>query len=252
VLSVVVLIGCVRQPKFLERSVTLGDHEYRYRVWLPAHFTKLHHWPVILFLHGSGERGDDNVRQLSIGLPAALDRLGGRYKAVIIFPQCREGQEWYGDMEMQALAALEQTIREFHGDRRRIYITGISMGGSGTWYMARHRRLFAAAVPICGEVARDPADPFPIEPPPDVARIVGASNPFATLAAMIGNMPVWAFHGTDDNEVPVAQSRNMTAALRAIGGRVTFTEYRGVGHDSWDLAYADPNMARWLFQQRNR
>src|SRR5438105_14120141 len=108
------LVACTTQPKFLERSVTLGDHEYRYRVSLPAHYTKLHHWPVILFLHGSGERGDDNVRQLSIGLPAALDRLGGRYKAVIIFPQCREGQEWYGDMEMQALAALEQTIREFH------------------------------------------------------------------------------------------------------------------------------------------
>ena len=69
---------------------------------------------------------------------------------------------------------------------------------------------------------------------------------------MIGNMPVWAFHGTDDNEVPVTQSRNMVAALRAIGGRVTFTEYQGVGHDSWDLAYADPNMVRWLFQQRNR
>ncbi len=247
----VLFIGCAQQPHFLERSVTLGEHRYRYRVWLPAHYTKLHHWPVILFLHGSGERGDDNVRPLSNGLAPALQRFGDRYRAVVVFPQCRDGQEWYGEMELQALAALEQTIREFHGDRRRIYVTGISMGGSGTWYMARHRRLFAAAVPICGEVARDPADPFPIEPPPDIARIVGAPDPYITLAALI-SAPAWVFHGTIDDQVPVTQSRRMVAALRRMGKRVHYTEYPGVGHDSWDLVYADPDLPRWLFQQRSR
>jgi len=249
---VVFFTACATQPKFLERSVTLGDHQYRYRVWLPRHYTKVHHWPVILFLHGSGERGDDNLLQLSSGLAPALEHFGDRYKAVIVFPQCRNGQEWYGEMELQALGALEQSIREFHGDRRRVYVTGASMGGSGAWFLARHRRLFAAAVPVCGEIARDPADPFPVQPPPDIARIVGAPDPYATLAALIGNTPVWAFHGAIDDEVPVTESRNMVAALRRAGGRVTYTEYPGIGHDSWDRAYADPNMVRWLLQQRRR
>ena len=251
-LSVILLTGCPRESRFLERSVTIGNHQYRYRVWLPAHYTKLHHWPVILYLHGSGERGDDNLRQLSVGLGPALEKYGDRYKCIIVFPQCRFGQEWYGEMESQALAALENTIREFHGNRRRIYLTGISMGGSGAWYMGRHRRLFAADVPICGEVSRDPADPFPVEPPPDIARIIGAPDPYSALAAMIGTTPVWLFHGAVDEEVPVMEARRMVAALVRNGGSVKYTEYPGVGHDSWDLAYADPALARWLLQQRLR
>ncbi|HEY8132479.1 MAG TPA: prolyl oligopeptidase family serine peptidase [Thermoanaerobaculia bacterium] len=244
--------GCPPSSRFLERSVTLGDHQYRYRVWLPAHYTKVHHWPVILYLHGSAERGDDNLRQVSMGLGPALEKYGDRYKCIIVFPQCRLGQEWYGEMESQAIAALENTIREFHGNRRRIYLTGISMGGSGAWYLARHRRLFAADVPICAEVSRDPADPFPVEPPPDIARIVGAPDPYAALAGAIGTTPVWVFHGAADEEVPVIEARRMVAALVRNGGNVKYTEYPGVGHDSWDLAYADPGLARWLLQQRLR
>lgn len=243
-------LSCARESRFLERTVALGEHEYRYRVWLPPHYTKLHHWPVILYLHGSGERGDDNVRQVNDGLARAVERFSDRYKCIVVFPQCRSGQEWYGEMESQAIAALEDSVREFHGDRRRIYLTGISMGGSGAWLMARHRRRFAAVVPICGEVARDPADPFPVEPPPDVARIVGATDPYATLAAAIGATPVWAFHGTADDQVPVTESRNMVAALRRNGGVVAYTEYGGIGHDSWDLAYADPGLVPWLLRQK--
>jgi predicted peptidase len=244
------LLACAPRSRFLERSVKLGDHQYRYRVWLPPHYTKLHHWPVILYLHGSGERGDDNALQLTSGLAPALDKFADRYRSVIVFPQCGFNQEWYGDMELLASAALEDAIREFHGDRRRVYLTGVSMGGSGAWYMARHHRRFAAVVPICGEVARDPTDPFPVEPPPDIARIVGAPDPYAVLAEAIGTTPVWAFHGTADPEVPVTESRNMVAALRRSGGVVNYTEYPNVGHDSWDLAYSDPALVRWLFQQR--
>ncbi len=216
------------------------------------HYTKLHHWPVILFLHGSEERGDDNVHQLSAGLGPALEQFGERYKCIIVFPQCRFAHEWYGDMELQALAALENSIREFHGDRRRIYLTGMSIGGTGTWYMARHRRLFAAAVPVCGEIARNPDEPFPVEPPPDIARIVGAADPYTVLAEAIRTTPVWVFHGAADAVVPVMQSRRMVAALQRNGGRVKYTEYPGVGHNSWDLAYADANMIRWLLLQRRR
>lgn len=249
-LIVLAAAGCSRRSHFLERSISIGPHTYRYRVWLPARYTKLHHWPVILYLHGSGERGDDNLRQLSNGLAPALERFGERYKTVVVLPQCRMGEEWYGENEAQALAALEQSIREFHGDRRRIYLTGISMGGAGAWYLARHRHKFAAVVPVAGEVARAPDDPFPSDPPPDIARIVGAPDPFAAMAQAIGKTPVWAFHGSDDDVIPVTQSRSMYAALKAVGGNVQYTEYAGAGHEIWDRAYADSDMVHWLLAQR--
>lgn len=247
-----VLLGaaCTRSPQFLERSVDLGDHQYRYRVWLPSRYNKLHHWPVVLYLHGSGERGDDNLRQISTGLALALQRYSERYKCVVVFPQARFGQEWYGEMESQALAALDASVREFHGDPRRLYLTGVSMGGAGTWYMARHGRKFAAVVPVCGEIVRPAGDPFPSDLPPDIARIIGSPDPYASLAAAIGSTPVWAFHGAEDNIVPVAQSRSMVAALQRVRGRVRYTEYPQMGHEIWDLAYADHDMVHWLLSQR--
>ena len=251
-LVVFVLLSCTRAPHFLERSVAVGEHQYRFRVWLPAHYTKLHHWPVILYLHGSGERGNDNVRQLNGGLAPMLERFGERYKCIVVLPQCRMGEEWYGEMELQALAALERTIREFHGDRRRVYLTGISMGGAGAWYIARHHRRFAAVVPVSGEVARRLDDPFPTDPPPDIALIVGARDPYDAMAQAIGPTPVWVFHGADDDVIPVTESRAMVAALRRNGGDVRYTEYRGVKHDAWMVAYADPEMVHWLLLQRLR
>lgn len=228
--------------------MTIGEHTYKYRVWLPPHYTKVHHWPVVLYLHGSGERGDDNVRQLANGLPVALTHHEQRYKCIVVIPQCHDGQEWYGEMETQALAALEATIREFRGDPRRLYITGVSMGGAGTWYLARHRR-WAAVLPVCGEVSRQPNDPFPIDPPADLARIAGASDPFAAMASAIGPAPVWAFHGSDDPVIPVTQSRAMAAAL---GNTARYTEYKGAGHEIWDRVYDDPNVVHWMLGQKKK
>jgi predicted peptidase len=245
-------LSCSTRSHFLERTVTLGEHQYHYRVWLPARYSKLRRWPVVLYLHGSAERGNDNVRQLSNGLAPALERLRDQYKAVVVFPQCRMGEEWYGEMELQALAALEETLREFHGDRRRIYLTGISMGGAGAWYMARHPHKFAAVVPVCGEVARQQGDPFPAEPPPDIERIVKATDPYAAMARAIGKTPVWAFHGGQDDIVPVSESRSMYAALKRAGGNVRYTEVAGARHDVWDVAYANGDMIRWLLEQRLR
>jgi predicted peptidase len=246
------VVNCGSPARTLERSVAVNGHTFKYRVWLPPHFTKLRRWPVVLFLHGSGERGDDNLRQVSLGLGPALERDGDRWKAVVVFPQCHFGDEWYGEEEQQALAALEQSIREFRGDRKRVYLTGVSMGGAGVWYMARHRKKFAAIVPIAGEVARQRDDPFPSDPPPDIARIVGAPDPYATLAQMIGREPAWVWHGADDDVVPVTESRRMVAALQHAGDLVRYTEVRGAGHDVWDTAYGSADLPRWLFAQRLR
>jgi predicted peptidase len=250
--AVLLAAGCARRSAFLERTVSINEHQYRYRVWLPAHYTKLHHWPVVLYLHGSNERGDDAMRPLTTGLPPALERFGQRYKCIVVIPQCAYGHEWYGEMEQMALAALEQSIREFHGNRRKVYVTGISMGGSGAWYLARHRRRFAAIIPIAGEVARAPNDPFPTDPPPDIARIVYAGDPYDVLAAEIGPTATWVVHGAADDVVPVRESRNMVAALQRAGGNVRYTEYAGVGHNAWDQAYADPNLAHWMLEQKLR
>jgi predicted peptidase len=250
-LTALVVASCsTPSSHFMERSVSVGGRQYRYRVWLPARYTKLHHWPIVLYLHGSGERGDDDTSQLGVGLPPALERYGERYKCVVVIPQCAPDREWYGEMEAYALAALDQSMREFHGDVSRVYLTGVSMGGAGTWYMARHRKRWAAIVPVCGEVARARTDPFPTDPPPDIARIVGSRDPYGTLADMIGRMPVWAFHGANDTVIPPTEARQMVAALRQRKGRVTYTEYPGVGHDCWDRAYAEAEMVQWLLKQK--
>lgn len=241
-------LSCSPRAQFLERSIAIGEHTYKYRVWLPPHYSKVRRWPVVLFLHGSGERGDDNVRTLAAALPGLLPKFSERYKCIVVIPQCAYGQEWYGEMETQALAALEQAIGEFHGDRRRLYLTGVSMGGAGTWYMARHRR-WAAVLPVCGEVSRQPNDPFPSDPPPDLARIVGAPDPFAAMAAAIGPTPVWAFHGSNDPVIPVTQSRAMAAAL---GNTARYTEFKGMGHDIWDAVYSNPDVVHWMLAQRKR
>jgi predicted peptidase len=249
--ALLLTMTCAPHEQFLERSITLGEHTVRYRVWLPPHYNNVHRWPVVLFLHGSGERGDDNVRQLALALPAQLPRFAERYRCVVVAPQCPLGREWYGEQEAQALAALERTIAEFHGDRRRLYLTGISMGGAGTWYMARLHR-WAAILPVCGEVTRARTDPFPDDPPPDIARILGSPDPFAAMAAAIGDTPVWAFHGSDDRVIPAEQSRMMVKALHDRGNQARYTEYGGEGHGIWDRVYSDPDVVHWMLAQRKR
>jgi predicted peptidase len=173
-----------------------------------------------------------------------------RYPAIVVLPQCELDREWYGAMETQALAALDASIREFHVDKKRVILTGISMGGAGAWYFARNSQRWAAVVPVSGEVVRDLDDPWPLDPPPDIASLLQATNPFAALARRIGKVPVWAFHGADDPVIRVDQSRMMVDALRNAGGIVRYTEYQGAGHDIWDRAYDDPALPKWMLAQK--
>jgi predicted peptidase len=237
------------QTGFLNRAVIVNGVTYRYQVYVPANFLSEEKWPVILFLHGAGERGDDGILQTQIGLGAAIRRHAERFPCLVVFPQCQRKQVWFGEMETQALQALNQSRKEFNGDLERIYMTGLSMGGYGAFYIAsRHPGKFAAIAAICGGVVPPPTFPFPH----DAAAAIPTERPHAIIAKKIGQTPVWIFHGDADNVIPVTESRQIAAALRAAGGNVKYTEYKNIAHNSWDQAYTEPAFMPWLLSHRRK
>lgn len=217
--------------------------ELRYRLLAPAATRPGDRHPLVLFLHGAGERGTDNLAQLKY-LPAWLAEPAARerFPCHVLAPQCRPEKKWADadwsatestaqspaptpDM-LGAIAALEDTLRREAVDPDRVFVTGLSMGGYGTWDLAaRMPGRFAAALPICGG---------------------GDERTAAKLVAL----PIWCFHGDADRAVPVERSRTMIEAIRAAGGEPRYTELAGVGHDSWTPAYRDPAVLEWLFSQR--
>ena len=238
-----------RETGFLDRTVTVGDVTYRYQVFVPANFDRHKSWPIVLFLHGAGERGDNGLLQTDVGLGRAIRQYPRDLPFVVVMPQCRADRAWISaDMQAQALAALEQSIKEFHADRNRVYLTGISMGGYGTWDLAaKYPTKFAAFVVICGGIhgpERFPQLHVSLVDDPNV------SDPYAETARRIGKTPVWIFHGAADDAVPVEESRKMARALEDAHANVRYTEYPGVGHNSWDRAYAEPGLIDWLLEQK--
>jgi predicted peptidase len=249
-LALVGLLASVQQVQtgFLDRNVTVGGKSYHYQVYVPADYASKPAWPAILFLHGAGERGDDGLVQTNVGLAPAIRQNPSRYPAIVIFPQVPRDSQWVGTPADMALAALQQTTREFHVDPTRVYLTGLSMGGHGTWYIAyRHPELFAAVVPICGWV-RD----FTMFRG-SVPVVTGDSAQVMTLLAQrLGKVPIWIFHGEVDQVVNVNGSREPAAALKAAGADVRYTELLGLNHNTWDAAYGSDEFVRWLFAQRRR
>jgi predicted peptidase len=200
-------------------------------------------YPLVIFLHGAGERGDNNQAQLVHGMKDfASDAIMQKYPAFVIAPQCPENQkwadvDWSGDKHLltekpspsmaATLELIEMIKGEFPIDTNRIYITGLSMGGFGTWdLISRHPEMFAAAVPICG--GGDSRD---------------------EIAKKIKDVPVWAVHGDQDPAVKVQRTREMIAAIKTAGGQPMYTELKGVGHDSWTETYSNPELYAWLFSQ---
>jgi len=214
----------------------------RYRLFTPQPAPGGGKPPLVLFLHGAGERGDDNAAQLKHGV-GEFHRRQAKHPCLVLVPQCPEGRKWVevdwgggggaGTFPAEPSEPLRLTLEVVDGliaagkvDPDRVYVTGLSMGGYGTWYAAgMPGSRFAAAAPICG--GGDPAW---------AKRYLG--------------LPVWAFHGDDDRAVPVGRSREMIEAIRAAGGDPKYTEYPGVGHDSWTRTYADDAFHAWLFAQR--
>jgi predicted peptidase len=219
-----------------------GSLELPYRLLKPKDFDAKKTYPLVIFFHGAGERGTNNVAQLLHGVKTfASDEYMTKYPCFVIAPQCPNNQQWVDtpwglpehtmpekpSKSMAAAFELLDAIRtEFPIDPTRIYVTGISMGGFGTWdAMQRHPEIFAAGVPVCG----------------------GGDK---ALAPKIAKIPIWVFHGGNDTTVKTKRSQDMVAALKAAGGQPKYDEYPGVGHGCWGQAYATKELYEWLFAQK--
>ncbi|HSG69561.1 MAG TPA: prolyl oligopeptidase family serine peptidase [Planctomycetaceae bacterium] len=228
----------IYQPKVFETEQ--GDLPYRFLT--PEKFGDGETYPLVIFLHGAGERGIDNKKQLVHGLKEFVTPANRKnYPCFIIAPQAPEEKRWVevewtldehtmpetpSEPLRLTFELIGKLTKELPIDRSRIYITGLSMGGYGTWdALQRKPELFAAAVPVCG----------------------GGDE---TQAGKLEQIPIWAFHGDKDTVVKPHRSVNMVEAVNKAGGEAKLTMYEGVGHNSWNQVYADPAMMKWLFSQR--
>jgi len=247
------VVGCAPTRgdagRFEARAVTLDGHPRYYQVFIPrgarAASAPL---PVVLFLHGSGERGNDNQAQTEAGLGPYLRRHADNFPALVVLPQVPGDEEWSGDNNRAALAALDATLAEFGADRQRQYLTGMSMGGYGSWNIALDDPTrFAAIVPVCGAVLA----PRAVRPALFVEPVAGNADPYAAMAARLKATPIWMFHGALDDVVLPDDDRRLKAAFDRAGAvDVRYTEYPQGNHNAWDATYADAAMWEWLFTQK--
>lgn len=228
---------------FLNRTLEVNGVMRRYMVYVPENWNRSQLWPVILFLHGSGERGAEGMDEIQIGLPQAIRLHPERWPFIVVMPQVPFSHHHWTDPDMMevAMTALRAETKEFHGDADRTYLTGLSLGGYGVWEIAKtYPHRFAALVPVCGGVFWSYH--------PERWREVNTLP--AEYARAIGRTPVWIFHGADDPVVNPRQSQLMFQALKANGGDVRYWEYSGVRHQVWERAYAEPQLPHWLLAQR--
>lgn len=228
--------------KFAAKTYQASNNlDLGYRLLSPPKLEDGKKYPLVIFLHGAGERGNDNERQLiHVAQELATEEMQQRYPCYVVAPQCPEGKRWvevdWGDAahEMPKTPSLPMTAtfelieelqNELSIDKQRIYICGLSMGGFGTWdAIQRKPELFAAAIPICG--GGDPA-----------------------FAEKISDIPTWVFHGDADGAVQVKRSREMVKAVSKIDDDIIYTEYPGVGHNCWAMTAENRLVWDWLFAQ---
>lgn len=256
---VLAFVGCSdhsnSEKDFPARSVTVNGNTFNYRIYVPENRDPASKVPVLLYLHGSGSRGDDNQSQLG-DISSIVSENRERFPFVIVFPQCRPGTFWAGEMTQQAMAALDQTVAEFNGDPNRLYLAGFSMGGFGTWQTAiTYPDRFAALVPVAGGIQPIGvvSDEDRAKLSPQVTAAVSAPDPYRAYADALRSVPVWIVHGADDESVPVDASRKIAAALKAAGAdHVNYVELEGVGHISMIKAFSDPRLPEWLAKQNRK
>ncbi len=242
-LAAFALTTLVRAEDYEARTFTAADGAtLGYRLLAPTATEPGKKYPLVLFLHGAGERGTDNAAQIKHGAPLfAKPEVRQKYPCYVLAPQCQPDKTWsavkgwtgpntYEEQPTEpmklALGALDAVLKEFPIDTDRLYVTGLSMGGYGTWdLLTRATGRWAAAVPVCG----------------------GGD---ATRIGVAKGVPIWAFHGLLDPTVPVVRTQELIAALKSAGARPMFSEYPYVGHDSWSNAYGEPELLPWMFAQK--
>ncbi len=232
---------------FLNRTASVGGVESPYSVYVPRDFDPARTWPVILFLHGSGERGSDGLKPAQVGLGTAIRFDPARVPAIVVFPQAPDDSRWIGTPADAAMAALDRSIEEFHGDRDRVYLTGLSMGGYGAIHLAlANPNRFAALAIVCGGLLPHPTTTAVHRSP----LIPADADPYVFVAERLRNTPVWLFHGAADPVIPADESRRLNEELKKAGGGVRYTEYPETGNNAWDRAYGEGDLWKWLFAQR--
>jgi len=209
--------------KQVEQSLKVGGKEMPYLLYLPPNYTASGKMPLMLFLHGRGESQGPLSVVAKWGPPSRVEH-GYFYPCVIASPQCPAAESWDQAGQQRLLVALlDHLTKTLPIDTDRIYLTGLSMGGYGSWRLAAdHPDRFAAVAPVCG--AGNPAD-----------------------AAKLKSLPIWVFHGTEDQAVPFQKSKEMVEAITRSGGtKVRFTSLEHIGHNSWEAAYASPELYEWF------
>jgi dienelactone hydrolase len=236
--------GPQQETGFLNRNLALRGASYHYQVYVPEDWRRDDHklWPVILFLHGRGERGSDGMWQTQIGLPEAIRDHPDRWPFIVVMPQCPQDRFWTDrDALAVAMSALDRETDEFHGDPARTYLSGLSMGGYGAWELVRQNpQRWAAVAVAAGGIF------WSYEPD----RWLQASTLPAEYAQAAGHTPLWLFHGAEDNVVALRQDELLFAALKSAGGHVRLWVYQGLKHDCWTRAYDEPDLPRWLLAHR--
>jgi predicted peptidase len=208
-----------QKPCQMDRTVKVT---MKYLLYLPKDYDQKESWPLMLFLHGAGQRGDD-LNTIKILGPPKLIEAGKEFPFIVVSPQCPK-DKWWEPLELTTL--LDEIVERYKVDQDRIYVTGPSMGGFGTWSLAAYQpNRFAAIVPICG-------------------------GGITMWAKRLVNLPVWVFHGAKDPSVPLEMSKEMVEALKKNGGSVKFTIYPEANHDAWTETYANPELYKWLLQQK--
>ena len=210
-----------QQPQKLKKQV-VREVTLDYLMFLPQDYGKEQgkKWPLMLFLHGAGERGSD-VNKVKVHGPPKIVENKKDFPFILVSPQCPENKWWE---PQEVIALLDEVQSKYKVDPDRVYLTGLSMGGFGTWETAtQYPERFAAIVPICG-----------------------GGRPYS--AARLKNLPAWVFHGEKDNVVPIKRSEEMVDALKKAGGDVKFTRYPEAGHDSWTETYNNPELYDWFLK----
>jgi predicted peptidase len=217
------LLALQAEPKFEDKSIEINGAALKYQVCVPAGYDGSRPMALILFLHGSGEQGDDGAKQSSVGLGPAIKADPAAWAPFItVLPQKPKARDGWPAHEALMLGVVEKTKKEYKIDEKRLYLTGLSMGGNGSWILAgKHPGMWAAVAPICGW--GKPAD-----------------------APKLKDLPVWAFHGDKDTAVPLKGSQDMIDAIKAAGGDPKLSVYPGVGHNSWDKAYREEKLGEWF------